>query len=515
MKQADCLIIGAGIAGVALAIQLAEKGRSVVLLSADEDLLESNSFYAQGGIVYKGYDDSSEALQKDIYEAGAGLSNPKAVQLVAKLGPKIVKEFLMDKCDVSFDRGASGLSLTQEAAHSCARILHCKDSTGKGIMEALIRYAYQLKNISIYKQSVAVDLMTLSHHSKRRTDIYYPGTCVGAYVMDKKTSKVEICFAKETVLATGGLGEVFLHTSNPGSARGDGVAMAYRAGARIMNMEYVQFHPTTLYVSGERRRLLSEAFRGEGAVLLDGKLSPFMSNYHPKADLAPRDVVARGMYEQMLSSDMAHLWLDISFKPASFIQERFPGAYEYCLSKGYNLCKEPVPVVPAAHYSCGGIAVDESGKSTLHRLYAIGEVSCTGLHGANRLASTSLLEGLVYANRAAEDIDKHLSVDSYYFPPIDPWVMGEKKVDLALILQDWATIKQTMWNYVGLVRDSQRLSRAYKMLQELKNDIDTFYQMGKLTDELIGLRNGVQVALLITQGAIRNKTSLGCHFRID
>jgi L-aspartate oxidase len=357
-------------------------------------------------------------------------------------------------------------------------------------------------------------LITLSHHSKSMTDIYLPSTCVGAYVMDNGNEQVEIVFAKETILATGGLGEVFLHTTNPRGARGDGVAMAYRAGARIMNMEYVQFHPTALFVPSERRFLLSEALRGEGAELLGCDFKPFMQSYHGKESLAPRDIVARSIYQEMVKADAPHLWLDISFRDPVWLKERFPSIYSYCHGKGFDLTKEPIPIVPAAHYTCGGIAVDEKGKTSILRLRAIGEVSCTGLHGGNRLASTSLLEGLVWAKMCADDLSTELVKRKDYFPSVEKWVMSEGPVDKALIQQDWMTIKQTMWNYVGLIRDKNRLCRALKMLQELKWEIESFYEKAKLNPELLGLRNGVQTALLITQGALRNKNSLGCHYRL-
>lgn len=513
MQKVDCLVIGSGVAGIIAALELAEKGLEIVLLSADKEALESNSYNAQGGIVYKGEDDSPQKLYDDILEAGSGLSHPSVAWQIATMGPQFVKDLLIDKYKVPFDRRGDFLCITEEAAHSCPRIIHCKDATGKGLMETLIAKANECKNLLWKKGFSAVDLITPSHHSKKMTDTYLPSTCVGAYVMNNETSEVETIFAKETILATGGVGEVFQHTSNPKSARGDGVAMAYRAGARIMNMEYIQFHPTTMYYPGERRRLLSEVLRGEGAKILSSKRIPFLDKYHPKADLAPRDVVARGMYEEMIASDSHHLWLDISFKKEDWLKNRFPSSYEFCLSKGFDLTKEPIPVVPAAHYSCGGIAVDEKGKTSIRHLYAIGEVSCTGLHGANRLASTSLLEGLVYAKLCSDDIYQNIQEENYYFPPIEDWVMGERKVDSALVQQDWMTIKQTMWNYVGLVRDKHRLTRAAKMLQELKWEIESFYEKGKLTDELLGLRNGIQTALLITQGAMRNKSSLGCHYR--
>jgi L-aspartate oxidase len=382
-------------------------------------------------------------------------------------------------------------------------------------MDVLLAAVRATSNILFLPNRTAVDLITLSHHSKKLTDIYTPSTCVGAYVMDNARGKIEGIFARETVLATGGLGEVFLHTTNPKEARGDGVAMAFRAGARIMNMEYVQFHPTALYLPFERRFLLSEALRGEGAELLTADFKPFMHLYHEKGSLAPRDVAARAIYRQMLQSESQHLWLDATARDPQYVKERFATIYQHCLSKGFDMARHPLPIVPAAHYACGGIAVDERSRTTIQRLRAVGEVACTGLHGANRLASTSLLEGLVWGKLCAEDIATCLQERNDYFPPVDEWVMSDATADSALVQQDWMSIKQTMWNYVGLVRDKARLTRALKMLSELKWEIESFYEKCRLTPELLGLRNGVQTALLVTQGALRNRSSLGCHFRIN
>lgn len=509
MQKCDVLIIGAGLAGALLAYELAKKNLRVTLISAGGPD-ESNSFFAQGGIVYKGQRDSEKLLAKDILKAGAGLCNTKAVELVAKLGPKLVKEILIDEIEVPFDP-----HLTKEAAHSVFRILHHKDQTGKAIMHALFAKIQTMKNIEIKMGCTAVDLITLSHHSKKITDIYFPSTCVGAYLLDNKKREVEAYFAKETVLATGGLAEVFLHSTNPPTARGDGIAMAFRAGARIMNLEYVQFHPTTLYIPGEKRFLLSEALRGEGADLLDQDGKPFMQKYHKDASLAPRDIVSRSIFQEMLATQADHLWLDISHKKSTHLKKRFPTIYAYCKKKGFDMGRQPLPVVPAAHYSCGGIAVDEKGNTTIGRLKAIGEVSCTGLHGANRLASTSLLEALVFAKISADDIAGSIHKENYYFPPVKEWQMSSEKIDRGLIAQDWMTIKQTMWNYVGLIRDLSRLRRAFKMLQELKWEVESFYEKAALTPEIVGLRNGVLTAFLITQGALRNKKSLGCHYRIN
>jgi L-aspartate oxidase len=392
MKTCDLLVIGCGIAGASLALQLAQKGLHIIVLSASKDPLESNSAWAQGGIVFAGLNDTPALLAKDIFDAGAGLCNPAAVDLLTSRGPKLVQDFLIDSIGVPFDS-----ALTKEAAHSMPRILHSKDTTGRAIAESMIAAMKKEPNIELLTEHTAVDLITLSHHSEKYTDIYLPSTCVGAYVFDAAANRVKRIFAKETVLATGGLGEVYLHTSNPSDARGDGIAMAYRAGARIMNMEYVQFHPTTLYLPGKRRFLLSEALRGEGALLLNANMEPFMHRYHEKKELAPRDVVSRAIFSEMLSSSCDHLWLDMTGKNSDWIKDRFPLLTSTCWNNGYDLSSDPVPIVPAAHYRCGGISVDLKGCTTIERLRAIGEVSCTGLHGANRLASTSLLEGLVWS----------------------------------------------------------------------------------------------------------------------
>jgi L-aspartate oxidase len=514
--QTDILIIGCGIAGCIAALELAEKGISTILLGSGPMGTESNSHAAQGGIIFQGVQDSKILLKEDISEAGCGLCNPQAVDQLVEWGPKLVQELLIDKYRIPFDAaGNKTWNLTSEGAHSVPRVLHHKDQTGKAIMAALLDAVKQSPLIAFKPNHTAVDLITLSHHSKNLTDIYLPSTCVGAYVMDNASCTVETCLAKETILATGGLGEIFLHTTNPKQARGDGVAMAYRAGARIMNMEYIQFHPTALYLPYERRFLLSEALRGEGAELLTSGYQPFMHRYHERGSLAPRDVASRAIYQEMLRSESHHLWLDFTKKDPAYLKERFSAIYAHCLDKGFDMAKEPLPVVPAAHYSCGGIAVDAKSQTTINRLRAIGEVACTGLHGANRLASTSLLEALVWAKLCSDDLVLELSGRNDYFPTVDPWVMSPETADIALIQQDWTTIQQTMWNYVGLVRDKARLSRAYKMLSELKWEVESFYERCRLTPELLALRNGLQTALLVTQGALRNRSSIGCHYRLN
>lgn len=514
--KSDVLIIGSGIAGCITALELAEQGVQVVLVGAGATGSESNSNAAQGGIIFRGVGDSEDALKTDILTAGCGLCNPGAVDQLVKFGPRFVEQLLIGKYGVPFERHAdSSLKITSEGAHSLPRVIYHKDQTGKAIMDVILGAVKKSPNILFKPGHTAVDLITLSHHSKKLTDIYAPSTCVGAYIMDNSQGTIEIIFASETILATGGLGEVFLHSTNPKEARGDGVAMAYRAGARIMNMEYVQFHPTAFYLPFERRFLLSEALRGEGAEILTSDFKPFMHRYHERGALAPRDVTARAIYQEMLSSECQHLWLDITGRDPSYLKERFSTIYRYCHDKGFDMTRQPLPIVPAAHYSCGGIAVDEKSRTTIRRLRAVGEVACTGLHGANRLASTSLLEALVWGKHCADDLIETLQRRNDYFPPVEKWVMSHETADIALIQQDWMTIKQTMWNYVGLVRDNARLSRAFKMLTELKWEVESFYDRCRLTPELLGLRNGVQTALLVTQGALRNRNSIGCHYRLN
>ncbi len=504
VAETDVLIIGTGIAGMMAALQLVERGIESTLICSGESPACANSYRAQGGIVYKAPEEPVGLLKKDILEAGAGLCNEKAVDQLVNLGPSCVKEILIDMIDVPFEKAKGGeWKLTKEGAHSVSRILFYGDQTGKAIMESTFKKVSAHPKINLKFSHSAIDLITLSHHSKELTDIYAPPTCVGAYVLDHKSQKVKAFFAKETVLATGGVGECFLHTTNGKEARGDGIAMAYRAGVRIMNMEYVQFHPTALYTVGEPRFLLSEALRGEGGKILSHDHTPCID------PLAPRDVAARAIFEEMAKTNRPHLWLDMSHKLKSYLETRFPTIYRHCLGRGWDLGRNPIPIVPAAHYSCGGIAVDLEGKTTMKGLRAIGEVACTGVHGANRLASTALLEGMVWAKTCANSIE----IKTESFPEVEPWKMGKEPFDKALIHQDWMTIKQTMWNYVGLMRNTSLLKRAYKMLSELKWEIDSFYEDAALTPELLALRNGCETALLITQGALRNLHSRGCHYR--
>ncbi len=511
----DLLIIGAGAAGCAAALRAADLGLNVTLLSSLRDPADgSNTSWAQGGIIYRGIDDSPESLASDISTAGANICRDEAVHLISTRGPEIVRDLLIERCKVPFDETPDGsLHFTEEAAHACPRIIHVEDATGRAIAEHLIREVRTNKQITFLENVTAVDLIMRGLHTKNPKDVYNRPRCLGAYVLGSG-EKVDPIVARETILATGGLGQIFLHTTNPRGARGDGVAMAYRAGARVVNLEYVQFHPTSLYHRTAPRFLLSESMRGEGAILVDGAGRPFMKKYHPLAELAPRDVVARAIHEEMMASNEPCMYLDISHKPADWVRTRFPTIHKTCLRYGIDITAQPIPVVPAAHYSCGGVAVDMHGRTNVTGLRAIGEASCTGVHGANRLASTSLLEAITWGFQAAEgianDVEEHPIVDQ---SEVKTWELESEEVDPALIHQDWLTIKLTMWNYVGLERTSRRLNRALKILRDLQFEVESFYRLAKVTDPVVGLRNGIQTALAVTHAAYRNRESRGAHYR--
>jgi L-aspartate oxidase len=443
--------------------------------------------------------------------------------MLAEEGPARLEEVLIAEAGVAFDREESGeLAYTQEAAHSIRRIVHVGDGTGKAIIQALISAINRYPNIELITNATAVDLITHPHHSRDPLDTYRPVACYGAYIFDRNGRAVHRTLAAATILATGGLGRIYRNTTNPPGAHGDGLAMAHRAGARIINAEYVQFHPTALAVPGAEGFLISEAVRGEGGVLLTPDGEPFMHKYSPEwKDLAPRDLVSRAIHNEMESHGYSHVLLDIgTHMPADTLRNRFPNIYAECLRVGIEITREPIPVVPAAHYSCGGVQVDLWGQSSIRNLYAAGEVSCTGLHGANRLASTSLLEGLVWGARAAQRIEEAFrrspphTLSREDVPPWDESGLTQDS-DPALIQGDMQTIQNIMWYYVGLSRSGDRLSRAIRELRHLQNEIETFYRSTKLSDGLIGLRNAVEVALVVAQAARHNRQSRGCHYRTD
>ena len=511
----DILIIGSGLAGASAAIAASETGKRVTIITKSSALKSGNTPYAQGGIVYKGINDSPEKLKADIINAGHNDSWDLAVDKLCNDGPKLVKELLINKLKIDFTqtKNKTSYELTSEAAHSEKRILYCKDKTGDSIQSKILKYLQSISNITILTDYTAIDLLTLSHHSKNTKDIYKKPACFGAMVLNNSNGIVSPIYAKRTILSTGGIGQLYLHTTNSLESHGDGIAMAWRAGARCFNLHYIQFHPTALY-HGTERFLISEAVRGEGGVLIDSLGYEFMNNIHPDGSLAPRDIVARGIHKNMLENNHPCVYLDITKRDEQWIKNRFPNIYQYCIKKNIDITKDPIPVVPAAHYSCGGIGVNLNGHTSLKRLYAIGEVACTGVHGANRLASTSLLECIVWGYNAGKDATQEEQGDDY-FPEIEPWIIEKEKIDPALVAQDWLNIKHTMWNYVGLVRTPQRLRRAQMILRNLQNDIEGFYQKTKLTPEIISLRNGIQTANAIVLSAIEAKQSKGTHYIIN
>lgn len=519
----DVLIIGSGISGCVAALALAERAPAarILVLTSAMDPHESNTFYAQGGIIARGPHDSPELLAEDVMRAGDYCSDPEAVGLLAQEGPRLVRDILIGRMGVSFSETTqNGLEYIREAAHSTERILHVADATGRAIQERAIETVKALPNVTLLAGRTAVDLITPAHHSRNPQAVYAPINCVGAYVFNQASGHVEMILARKTILATGGLGRIFLHTTNPTGARGDGLAMAYRAGARILNSQYVQFHPTAFYKRDAPLFLISEAVRGAGAKLLNDDGEPFMARYAPEwKDLAPRDVVARSIHKEMLATRAECVYLDLrSALPAASILEHFPTIYKNCLANGVDITKDLIPVVPAAHYFCGGVWVDHDGRSSIRDLYAIGEVACTGVHGANRLGSTSLLEGVTWGYRAGAHAAAKLSGEAPAgLDDIPPWRedgLGNT-ADPALIQQDVITIQHIMWNYVGLVRNARRLERAIDDLRHLQREIDRFYRTTWLTDDLIGLRNAVQTALIVARAAWEARDSHGCHYRED
>jgi L-aspartate oxidase len=514
----DVLVIGTGISGLCCAIAAAEKGKTVAVISKEKDMIESNTYYAQGGIVESSDADSPELLYRDILRAGAGLNNVSAVRYVAKEGPGLVREYLVQKAKVPFTRTDTGeLARTQEAVHSVRRILYAEDSTGKAIETSLLAYAQTVRGIEFYPRRMAVDIITNCHNSSNLQERYHPLRAIGAYVLDTETHEIYPMFSSSVVLAAGGVGNLFLHTANPPGATGDGIAMAFRAGCEIINAEYVQFHPTVLYHRDVQRFLITEALRGEGARLLNRKGEPFMERYNPTLkDLAPRDETARAIFREMALDGGGYVFLDATKVQGIDLKKRFPRIFEVCSSVGIDIRKEPIPVVPAAHYFCGGIKVDLDGQTNIPGLYAVGENACNGIHGANRLASVSLLESLTFGIRCGRHIADRMKrknektlrwIPDWKYPDI------QEEFDPILISNDLFSIQSLMWNYVGIVRTKKRLVRAYSDLNYLNHRIEQFYKEARVTRELLELRNAVLAALLITRAALRNEQSLGCHYR--
>jgi L-aspartate oxidase len=517
--RSDILVIGCGIGGASAALEAAKLGLSVNVITKAPRLEESNTYYAQGGIVSLGSGDDPELLKQDIIRTGDGINNPEAVEVLAAHSREFVQRILIDDLRIPFTRSSpEALDYAQEAGHSRRRILHVKDTTGRTIEEKFIEALKGSGRVTFFADHTAVDLLTVPHHSRNLTAYYREPRCMGAYVLDNQSRRVITFCAPTTILATGGCGAVYLFTSNPREAIGAGYAMAHRAGARIVNMEYIQFHPTSLYHRDADGFLISETVRGEGARLKTREGQTFMEKYSDRKDLAPRDEVSRAIYEEMTNSNSSYVLLDLASYAKIDIAKRFPHIYKTCLQYGIDITREPIPVVPAAHYSCGGVLVDSWGRSSLKSLYAVGEVSCTGLHGANRLASTSLLEGLVWGTRAARDIAAHFDPSLPCEPSeIHPWYYPEREeqIDPALVNQDWVAIRSTMWNYAGIIRTKKRLERANADLEYLRHRIEKFYREARMDSKVVGLKHGIQVALMIAHAALANPVSLGAHFRKD
>lgn len=500
-QDADVLVIGAGLAGSIAALNAVKQGRKVTLVHR----ADSASQWAQGGIVYKGAEDPG-SLVDDILQAGAGLNNRAAVELIAREGPAAVDRWLREAMSVPFDAGLDGNpDLTLEAAHNARRILHVKDYSGRAISECVARAVDASPNIERV-DGVLVDIILADRHDRRPEAEYRRSRASGAYVFLPGTRDVVAVKARATVLATGGYSSLYQHSTGPTTSRGDGIAAAHRAGARTLHLEFVQFHPTALYIPGEPRKLLTEALRGAGARLLNFKNERFVD------ELAPRDVVARAIHEELISSGAAHVWLDLTTIPD--LETKYPSIVKLLAEKGIDPRKAHVPVVPAAHYTIGGVWTDLDGATSVPGLYAAGEVAATGLHGANRLASTSLLEALVFGERAgraaAEDAVRAEAEGTVTEPR--SWEPARTTVDPALLAQDGQFLRQTLWNYVGLVRSERRLQRAERILGELRNEVEWFYKRAELSEELIALRNGTLVAELLLYAALRRRKSVGTHY---
>ena len=509
--KADFLIIGSGIAGLSLAIKAARLGSVAIVTKKEKS--ESNTNYAQGGIAaVMDKTDSFEEHIKDTLTCGAGLCHRDVVEFVVREAPERIQELI--EWGVNFTRSEESpdlFDLGQEGGHHRRRVLHAQDLTGREIERALHERVAALENVNIYENHIGIDLIV---HRDATGDSL---SCLGAYVLDIEKDEIHTFRARYTILSTGGAGKVYLITTNPDIATGDGIAMAYRAGAEIANMEFIQFHPTCLFHPEAKAFLISEAVRGEGGILRLKNGATFMEQYHPMKSLAPRDVVAKAIDNEIKKSGDEYVLLDITHHSRSFLQERFPNIYDKCLEYGYDMALEPIPVAPAAHYICGGVLVDHFGKTSIDNLYACGEVSCTGLHGANRLASNSLLEALIYSHRTFMKISESFHQTQMSTVVIHPWdpLDSSESDDTIVVTNNWEEIRRCMWNYVGIVRSDKRLERALRRIEMIQKEIHEYYWNYKVTKDLIELRNITTVAKLIVQSARSRKESRGLHYTMD
>lgn len=525
MRTLDCdyLVLGTGIAGLMSALHLSRRGRVLVLTKKDR--AESNTNYAQGGIAcVMASDDSFEQHVGDTLVAGAGLCNEAVVREIVSNGPERIAELERFGLHFSGRDGKDGRTydLGREGGHSQRRVLHAGDITGQAVEKVLLAQAHSTGNIRILDHCMVIDLITtgwLVGRAVRRGEAVSGSTdsrCVGVYALDENSGEIFAVRASATVLATGGGGKVYLYTSNPDIATGDGVAMAWRAGLPIKNMEFIQFHPTCLYHPKAKSFLISEAVRGEGAVLVDAEGKSFMERYDTRGSLAPRDIVARAIDHEMKLKGAACVFLDIRHHPADFLINRFPNIYAKCLSLGIDMARDLVPVVPAAHYFCGGVEADVDGRTAMDGLYACGEVSCTGLHGANRLASNSLLEALVCAAKLADHLAEVPPFDACRVP-VPEWEYGAAvPSDESIVLEhNWNEVRTCMWDYVGIVRSDKRLDRAARRIHNLRQEIRQYYLDYLVTPDILELRNIADVAELIIRSAQRRKESRGLHYTLD
>ncbi|QTA78183.1 L-aspartate oxidase [Desulfonema limicola] len=522
--KTDFLVIGSGIAGLTFALKVAEHG--TVALVTKKGIMDSNTSVAQGGIASVfGSLDSFDLHIQDTLASGDGICDQAVAAHVVKNGPDRIRELI--DLGVKFNtRQSAGntdmgqdLDLGREGGHSQKRIVHALDMTGREVEQVLAEHVKQHEKITLFEEHIAIDLITRSTRMTRGfITTAHEDYCCGAYILDRKTREVKTFCANITLLATGGAGKVYLYTSNPDIATGDGIAMGYRAGASVANLEFVQFHPTCLFHPDAKNFLISEAVRGEGGVLIDAEGRGFMEKYDPQKDLACRDVVARAIDTELKKSGYDSVFLDITSRSPEYIKTRFPNLYKKCLSFGIDMTQNPIPVVPAAHYMCGGILTDLQGQTDIRHLYAIGETACTGLHGANRLASNSLLEALVYANEAAKkaklDI-KNPILDSMPEPPLWDEAGTTDSDEAIMVSHNWDEIRRFMWNYVGIVRSDKRLARAKHRIENIQNEIQEYYWDFKVSPDLIELRNIATVAELIINCAMHRKESRGLHYNIE
>lgn len=518
----DFLVVGSGIAGLSFALKAAQSG--VVAIVTKKDRLETSTNYAQGGIAsVLGPDDTFQLHIQDTLNAGDGLCHEDVVEMVVRSGPERIRELI--EIGVRFNPGAAEgapLDLGREGGHSRNRIVHAQDMTGRAVERALVVAAEANPNIKIFENMLALDLIVEDHSIRAGSiPVRKQNTCRGAYILDSESGQIHNFLAQAVLLCTGGAGKIYLYTSNPDVATGDGLAMAYRAGCQLANLEFVQFHPTCLYHSKAKNFLISEAVRGEGARLIDKRGRAFMEDYHPLKDLAFRDVVARAIDTEMKKTGDDCVFLDITHRDATFLKARFPNIYEKCLSFGIDISRDPIPVVPAAHYMCGGIVTDRFAQSSVHRLYAIGECACTGLHGANRLASNSLLEAMVFAHEAAVHCCQQLAEwRKRPLPQVPKWtqsIMGldSAQREMVLVAHNWDIIRRLMWNYVGIVRTDKRLALALNHIAQIRLEIKEHMPQSRVVSDFIELQNLALVAELIIRCAIARKESRGLHYNLD